>query len=414
MQRQYREPLEDSQTISTTHARFTFGIAEILIMGLLAISLPATLVMGRVLTSGGTIPLLAALLTGVTWIALRGLKTGHLPKPTARFVAGSVPLLMVYAVGAVRQPEMQSLVHLSQLVLVVMFTAGFSLFRWSWKNWIPLLWSAVLFLGGHTLQWLVSHRSSGFSGAFSHRNTLAFAAYAFMYIPLNLVPYSKRHALLQATNVATIISGVLLLAVTSSRSSWIAAIVSLAVYVAWPFLSRNKFRYYMLFLLVIVAAVGGTAVYVLAIDSAWGVQLNELLIQLTGRRLFSGRNLFWGDLLNAIQASPLTGHGAGALAENFTAYSWSSHNLYLQVMLQVGLVGLVALFLFFGVVWQLLWAGRRQHTVRLTAAFLVGIMLREVFEVSMIQNNLQTGVFAWLIVAAGLSSARQTSQRGAP
>src|SRR5699024_8879373 len=165
-----------------------------------------------------------------------------------------------------------------------------------------------------------------------------------------------------------------------------------------------------LLLLTVMAAIGGTAIYMLAVDSSWGIELNDLVVRLTGRRLFSGRDLFWSELVSAIQASPFIGYGAGTLAENFTDYEWSSHNLYLQIMLQAGLVGLVALFTFFTTIWRLLWGGRHHPAVRLTAAFFIGIVLREVFEVSMIQNNLQTGAFTWLIVGAGLSAARLSVQ----
>lgn len=372
--------------------------------------LPLALLGGRLVGNGGTAALLAVLMTGGIWFVTQSVPTGRIPKATVQFLAGSIPLIAVYMLGALRQPEMQSLVHVAQLVLVVAFTAGFSLFQWGGRNLMPLMWSSLLLLGSSAVQWLLVDRSFGFSGAFSHRNALAFASYALLYIPLNLIRYVRRNVLLRAGNAVTISSGIVLLVVTSSRSSWIAALASVAVYATWPFFTRSRFRYWVLFLLAIAAAVGGTATYILSVDAVWGAQLNELLVEWTGRRLFSGRNLFWGDLLNAIQAKPLIGYGAGALAENFTDYGWSSHNLYLQVTLQVGLVGLVALFMFFATIWHLLWAGRGSRMARLSAAFFIGILLREVFEVSMIQNNLQSGVFAWLIVAAGLGASRITDQ----
>src|SRR5690625_433843 len=179
-QASYKEP--GSQ--EAKYARFAVSITEFIAMGLLAVSLPVALVGNRLIGAGGTAALLLTLMTGTMWIALRSLKTHCLPRPTVRLLAGAAPLLTVYVIGAVRQPEVQSLMHLTQLVLVVLFTAGISLLRWSWKHWVPLLWSSALFLGGHFLQWLLTDRSFGFSGTFTHRNALAFAAYSLMYIPL--------------------------------------------------------------------------------------------------------------------------------------------------------------------------------------------------------------------------------------
>lgn len=102
---------------------------------------------------------------------------------------------------------------------------------------------------------------------------------------------------------------------------------------------------------------------------------------------------------------PLLGHGAGVLAEQFTGRTWSAHNLYMQVMLQTNFLGMFGLVLLFGSVWREFWPGKKAHIVRLAAALFVGGVIREVFEVTLIQNNVQTGVLLWLVVAVGINAS---------
>src|SRR5690625_3199910 len=92
----------------TKYARFAVSITELVAMGLLAGLLPMAVVGSRMIGAGGTAALLVTLMMGTTWLALRSLKTHHLPWPTMRFLAGAAPLITVYVIGTVRQLEVQS------------------------------------------------------------------------------------------------------------------------------------------------------------------------------------------------------------------------------------------------------------------------------------------------------------------
>jgi len=99
---------------------------------------------------------------------------------------------------------------------------------------------------------------------------------------------------------------------------------------------------------------------------------------------------------------------AGTEAQSVTGFSWSSHNLYLQTTLQVGFVGLAALFVLLWVVWRQLWHRRRTPFARVAGAFLVGTLVHQMFEVSLTQVNLANGFLVWLVLAIGSSRAEAT------
>jgi O-antigen ligase len=138
----------------------------------------------------------------------------------------------------------------------------------------------------------------------------------------------------------------------------------------------------------------------------WGWELQELSLRMTGQNLFSGRHLFWDDLGAAISARPWFGYGAGATAEAITGYSWSSHNLYLQTALQTGVVGLGLLVFFLWTIWAQFRPGYTDIGARVAASFFAGVLVHQVFEVSLTQNNIATGFLAWIIVSIGLSRSK--------
>ena len=105
-----------------------------------------------------------------------------------------------------------------------------------------------------------------------------------------------------------------------------------------------------------------------------------------------------------IEEEPWWGQGVGFQPEADPQYAGlSAHNLYLQIALQLGYVG-VGLFVgFFGAIWASLWRNRRSRMVRLVGAFFIGIIVHESFEVTLTQNNLAIGCIFWLILSFGLN-----------
>ena len=80
----------------------------------------------------------------------------------------------------------------------------------------------------------------------------------------------------------------------------------------------------------------------------------------------------------------------------------SVHNTYLYILLQGGIVGLTLFFIFILSLWQKYYRFLNNHVTRLSASYLVGILVYLNFEVSLVGNTVGPGIFMWLVIGVGL------------
>lgn len=369
----------------------------------LGLMIPAATFSRNLLGQPGSLVLAGVLLVGYLLVLGRAAQTTSLPRNLIKVLLCATPVVGVYAVSTLIHPSPNALVNTAQLLLAIGFMAGLSLIRWDRISLRPLFWIFAALLVLHVLLWFALGTPRIFRGFMGHANALGLFTLVLSFVPMLTLRTSPRSSGIGFVAGAVCLSSVVLLVATGSRASWLAATWAIMSYVLWTLFSKNRVAFHLAFLLTVGAALSATWLYSLAPNYAWGRQLQELSVQYTGQNFFSGRQLFWGDLERAIMARPWFGYGAGSVAESFTGYTWSSHNLYLQTALQVGFVGLAALIFLLWVLWAQLWQGRRSKAVRLSSAYFLGILIHQVFEVSLTQNSLANGFLIWFILAVGLS-----------
>lgn len=330
-------------------------------------------------------------------------RQGTVPRTSAHLVLGALPLIVLYVASTAANPSTAGITNVVQLLLVVGFTAGLALVRWSRSSLAMLLWVPTLLVVAHVAWWLALGAPRAFAGVFGHPNALGLFALAYGHLAWLLARLSGWRSLRRFIAVSGGASILLLLVASGSRATWLAAATSVCVALLWPSLTRRRGVYHAAFGAIMLVAFAVTVLLLIAPSHAWGMRLQELSVALTGQNLFSGRHLFWDDLWTAIAARPWLGYGAGVTAESVTGYRWSSHNLYLQTALQTGAVGLAALVLFLWSVWAQFRRGRADIGVRIAASCFAGILVHQVFEISLTQNNLATGYLVWLVVAIGIA-----------
>lgn len=217
--------------------------------------------------------------------------------------------------------------------------------------------------------------------------------------------------------LAIISIGVVAIFHIGARSVWLALVAVFVVYIVFPVVGRSRTIYLGTFVLLVFALLSGMYAYTELHSSSLGAILQDFVLDTTGRDLFSGRHRLWPPLLDAIRARPWIGYGPSATPSLVMNTRLSSHNLYLQIALQVGIAGLG---MFLGVLyalWRIYWLGKDDRVTRLSAAFLVGIMVHQMFEVSMTQNHMAIGITQWLALGVGVSRVfgwRRRNQRESP
>lgn len=376
-------------------------------MTLLGLLVPIATYSRELLGEPGSVALGALLFGGIVVLIARSSDRRSIPYSVLVIAATALPLVCVYAVSTLVDPDLQAVSNLSQLVLAIGFMSGVSLVRWSHAALRPLFWIFGSLLAIFVAWWLATGADRIFRAAMGHPNALGLFALLLTFVPVLFLLNSRRRRFTWALAGVFVACGVLILYASTSRSTWLAAAGAMVVYLMWPLVARSRLLFHLVFLATTAGALVVTWFYLIAPQHAWGWRLQELTVDLTGKNLFSGRQLFWGELVEAIELQPWFGYGAGARAETFTSLSWSAHSLYLQVTLQVGLVGLALLLLLLWVIWARLWPGRHSLVVRVAAGYFLGMIVHQSFEVSLIQNNLGNGFLFWFITGVAVAASRR-------
>lgn len=237
-------------------------------------------------------------------------------------------------------------------------------------------------------------------------NTNTIGGYIFFlsFFPLlYLIRYKKSERFLP---LFVGLSTLIIIFATQTRSIQLSMVFGLITFGLWSFISRRRSRYDFYFLIIVAIILSVTIIYPNLNKLSAFTQLEGLVLNLTGKRLFSGRNRIWMNLLEAIRVKPWLGHGSGASPSDFFRTSLSAHNLYLQVGLQTGMIGVFLLLTFLFFIWRTFLKNRADKGTILASSFFVSILVYQIFEVSLTQKNFGLGLLQWLIIGFGLNNPK--------
>src|SRR5699024_1699553 len=190
-----------------------------------------------------------------------------------------------------------------------------------------------------------------------------------------------------------------LLVATSARS---VLIVLFAVIVFWTILKVYRPLFKVLIYLVLAGNFLFVGVYVWLSKVSFGAYLNELSRSLFNKNLFSGRTEIWIGVMNEVVHKPWFGYGVGVKASHITDTNLTAHNMYLQILMEFGIVGLFLFVLLLVMIWRALMKRLDHCVVRWSACFMLGILIYLSFEVTLFQNNYSIAFFQWVIMTVGI------------
>lgn len=175
-----------------------------------------------------------------------------------------------------------------------------------------------------------------------------------------------------------------------------------ATYAAWPFLTRVKTLGALVMVTFFAILALLPVAYVRLSASQYRQPLDDLALQYSGGRFFSGRDVIWSHMLNAASDRNMVVGGGHAISpDGVFAHDVSAHNTYISVLARTGIIGLILLFLLFTAVF-ITYARCEDPVIRWSAAFTVGILFKQSTEMSLLGNNVAIASLSWLIVAFGL------------
>jgi O-antigen ligase len=208
--------------------------------------------------------------------------------------------------------------------------------------------------------------------------------------------------------VGTALAGLI---VTNSRTALGAIFVGMIVYLFWRLIISRKILFWLPFFLIF--GFSFWVVFMLGYSkSSLLVEFNLLFREWTGKNLLSGRDRLWPELLKIIGESPWIGHGGGVSPSTLRVANVSSHNFFLQILLQVGIVGLLPVLISWILIWKNCWKFRHSHDVRVAASIFLIIILCQTFEVTLFQVNFALSIPMWISLglAFGIASEKEKPQ----
>lgn len=302
--------------------------------------------------------------------------------------------------------------RLLQTALYLLTLVVLSRFEWKDGALIALRRTFVILLIACLLYWAVSGRVTNYYSAFYHHSNgfanVCFAAFAVFAFTLPVVNKGSR---IRPVTILPFLLSLVLLIFANSRSALLALFAFLICVVVFRFAGRKesiKKTASILFLVALAGVLAFTIVYPSLLGTELGTQLELMSREYLNKNFFSGREEVWKMVLNAVQGHELLGLGLSMTPSDIYNTTLSAHNLYLQTLLQSGVVGLF-------LVLALLYLAYRRLSMAsswsscIGAALIVALLVHECFEVALTQNNFIYGLMYWAVIAIALSISNRTS-----
>jgi O-antigen ligase len=297
-----------------------------------------------------------------------------------------------------------SYLNIFYLVISILFYLFTTKVVWNSKALSFISSLSVIYLIINLILLLRTGDFESFKGFFNNPNILgAYTGFLLFFPTIKFLESDTRRR--KTGWFLTICMMLFLVYCSGSRSVLLALFAAVAVYVVYGIISKNKARYISFFVIILSASLGFLFIYPNLNRYQWFYRVNDFVVSTTGKNIYSGREQIWSAVLEIVKQKPLLGHGAAAEASQFLNISYSSHNLFLNILLQSGWFGLLVFFLILLSIWKVLWTGRHLTRTRLTSAFFVAIIVHQMFEISFTQNNFSIGMVQWLILGVGSSYA---------
>ena len=200
-----------------------------------------------------------------------------------------------------------------------------------------------------------------------------------------------------------------------NRTPVLALIIFLVTMYFWPVIIKNKLMFFSFFWIVtgsIMASIFGYT-YIIISNPTLAENINNFVITLTSRD-FTSRFFVWSNVMTYIVDNPIFGHGTDMSSEWFAPKGYtedmlrdqiSSHSLYLELLLRLGIVGLLIYLSIFFSIWKIFWIGRKKRVVRIVGSYLIAsLFFSALSQFWSFESYLQSG-FAWGLLGIGIGAS---------
>lgn len=273
----------------------------------------------------------------------------------------------------------------------------FSNSDWNEKVILMFYRISIIFVSLHFLIWVGKGFGRQFSSIYPNSNILGpFMFIAIYFILMRIFTTKKR-----LIPYVFLFLALLLLLASDTRSVLLSMLIGLSIYLIWNKIIKYKAVSVITFILIMV--IFGSIVFLYPKLPKWSQygKLEAWMLEHTGKSIMSGRADIWGRLNNLIDIRPIFGFGPNTVATDVIGRNASSHNLYVNMALQIGYLGLLIFILILFVIFMRYVSKGHNQLVRLAVAAFIAILAHQLFEITLVQNQLSIGLIQWLVIATG-------------
>lgn len=292
----------------------------------------------------------------------------------------------------------KELINPIQFLICIAVACSFSVINLTTSRINGMFYATMIFVLFHFAIWLKSGLTSQFASIYPNSNLVGpYMFISIFFILLKMT--STKHKILA---FVTLIIAFLVLLASDTRSVLLAMFAGLLVYIFWRSISKSLVTGSVFFGIFISFIFAVIFLYPNLPNWRFYSIAENWMRANTGKSLMSGRGEIWSSLNGYLSLKPFFGYGPSTVASDLIGRQASSHNLYLNIALQVGLVGLFLFIILLYILFVMMLKRKQSRTVRLAASFYIAILTHQIFEITLIQNQLSIGVFQWAIIGIGL------------
>lgn len=279
-----------------------------------------------------------------------------------------------------------SITRLSQLAVIFLFI--FFFFNHNKTQEIPGFFYniSILILFIISIHWITHPQISGYKFIFENPNS--FGAFCSTLILSLFFKESGRK------KPIVIIILLFFIYASSSRTALFCVFIFFIIY------NFNLFFYKKIFkILIFTFSITLPFIVIYAMVQIDLQRYDDFFFQYTGKRLTSGRNYLWPMIFEKIKEKPFFGWGSGTNIHELTGLDLSTHNGYLQILLESGIFGLFLhsiLIILIGYIF--IKSKNKDHFTIFGFSIYTYLLIFQTFEVSMFQNNLTMSLPIWAMI----------------
>ena len=189
--------------------------------------------------------------------------------------------------------------------------------------------------------------------------------------------------------------GVVILFASKNRSSFLGLVV---YFILVPYFNAHKQNnrehvYKIVTIALFITMLVFTVIYSSLNGTPFADMMNYYSRAYFNKQFFSGRNEMWPKMIEFITLSPFLGYGLQATPYTLINTRLSSHNIYIQTIIQCGIIGM---FLLVAFIWRILRDISKTDFATEGFAYICCLITAECFSESITQVGFRIGCVAWL------------------